>query len=89
MNPISRWRERVRVERELAAEMADHIEERAEHLVDQGQSAEEARMNARRQFGNTTLQREKSRDAWGWNGLEQAVQDVRFGVAAAGEDAGI
>ncbi len=79
MNPISRWRERRRLDRELDDEMAAHIEERVEQLVDEGQSREEARRNARRQFGNVTLQRERSREAWGWNGIEQLVLDVRFG----------
>jgi len=79
MNPIARWLERRRVERELADEMAAHIEERIEQLVDDGLSQEEARIRAYRQFGNATLQKEKSREAWGWNGLEQLAQDVRFG----------
>ncbi len=79
MNPISRWRERRRVERELADEMAAHIEERIEQLMEEGSSAEEARIQARRQFGNRTRAAEISREAWGWNGLEQIAQDVRFG----------
>src|SRR5580658_7989662 len=79
MNPISRWLERRRVERELADEMAAHIEEGIEQLMDDGLSPEEARVRAQRQFGNVTLQKEKSREAWGWNGIEQLTQDVRFG----------
>ena len=79
MNPISRWLERGRVERELADEMAAHVEERIEQLVDEGLSREEALIRAQRQFGNLTSQKEKSREAWGWNGLEQLAQDVRFG----------
>ncbi len=79
MNPISRWLERKRVERDLAGEMAAHLEERIEQLVDEGLSHAEARIRARRRFGNVTLQKEKSREAWGWNGIEQLTQDVRFG----------
>jgi predicted permease len=79
MNPISRWLERRRVERELADEMAAHVEEGIEQLMDDGLSPEEARVRAQRQFGNVTLQKEKSREAWGWNGIEQLTQDVRFG----------
>src|ERR1700733_7021700 len=79
MNPMARWLERRRVEREMAAEMAVHIDERIEQLMEQGHSAEEARVQARRQFGNVTLQKENSREAWGWDGVEQLAQDVRFG----------
>ena len=85
MNPISRWLERRRVERELADEMAAHVEERIEQLMDDGLSQEEARMRAQRQFGNVTLQKEKSREAWGWNGMERLTQDVRFGCRVLGK----
>lgn len=80
MNPIKRWFERRRVEHELAEEMAAHIEEIVHRLIKEGQSEEEARRNARRRFGNATLLREKSREAWGWNWIEQLFQDLRFGA---------
>jgi predicted permease len=78
MNLIQRWFERKRVDRDLAAEMAAHVEEKIEDLVEQGMSAEEAPSTVRKQFGNVTLQRENSREAWGWNGLEQFAKDLRF-----------
>ncbi|HEX4170040.1 MAG TPA: permease prefix domain 1-containing protein [Bryobacteraceae bacterium] len=78
MNPIGRWFERRRLDRELAGEMSEHLAERVEQLMEQGQSEPEARANARRQFGNLTRQQEKSREAWGWNSFEQIAQDVRF-----------
>ena len=79
MNPISRWMQRRRVERELADEMAEHLAEKIEQLREEGHSEQEARILARRQFGNVTLQREDSRAAWGWNSVEQFWQDTRFG----------
>jgi predicted permease len=85
MNPISRWFERRRVERDLASEMAAHLEERIEQLMDDGLSREEARVRAHRRFGNVTSQKEKSREAWGWNGVEQLAQDVRFGCRVLGK----
>ena len=85
MNPISRWLERRRVERDLADEMAAHLEERIEQLMDEGLSQEEARIRAQRQFGNVTSQKEKSREAWGWNGMERLTQDVRFGCRVLGK----
>ncbi|MGH7907021.1 MAG: ABC transporter permease, partial [Candidatus Binataceae bacterium] len=78
MNPVSRWLARRRADRELAEEMAAHIEEIAQTLIAEGQSEQEARRNARRRFGNATLLEESSREVWGWNGVEQVIQDVRF-----------
>lgn len=79
MNPVSRWLQKRRVEREMAAEIAEHLAEKVDQLRDEGHSEEEARALARRQFGNTTLQQEDSRAAWGWNTVEQFWQDTRFG----------
>ncbi len=79
MNPLSSWLQKRRVEREMAAEMADHLAEKMDQLREEGHSDEEARVLARRQFGNATLQQEDSRAAWGWNTAEQFRQDVRFG----------
>ncbi|MBV9760802.1 MAG: ABC transporter permease [Acidobacteriaceae bacterium] len=78
MNPWGRWFERRRVERELAAEMAEHLAEKVERLRQEGHSEQEAALLARRQFGNVSLIEEDSRAAWGWNGIEQFWQDVRF-----------
>ena len=79
MNPLSRWRQRRRVDRELAAEMAEHLAERVAQLREEGYSEDEASALARRRFGNVTLLREDSRTAWGWNSVEQFWQDLRFG----------
>jgi len=79
MNPVSRWLHKRRVEREIADEIAEHLAEKIDQLRDDGHSEEEARALARRQFGNTTLQQEDSRAAWGWNTVEQFWQDMRFG----------
>ena len=34
----------------------------------------------RKEFGNPTLLRERSREAWGWSWLDRLVQDLRFGL---------
>jgi predicted permease len=78
MNPLSRCLQRRRVERELAAEMADHVAEKIDQLREEGYSESEAITLARRQFGNATLLQEDSRAAWGWNSVEQFCQDIRF-----------
>ncbi len=79
MNLASRWFARRRADRELANEMAAHVDEIAQTLIEQGQTEEEARRNARLQFGNPTLLKESSREVWGWSAAEQVIQDVRFG----------
>jgi predicted permease len=79
MSPISRWLQKRRVEHEMAEEMAEHLAEKIDQLRSEGHVEAEARALARRQFGNTTLQQEDSRAAWGWNALEQFWQDTRFG----------
>src|SRR5262249_24033141 len=35
---------------------------------------------ARKDFGNATLARERSREAWGWGWLDRLAQDLRFGL---------
>lgn len=79
MNPLARWFERRRLDRELCEEMAAHIEERAEQLREDGMDEEQARFQAHRQFGNATRQHENSREIWGWSGAEQWAQDLKLG----------
>ncbi|HEV2500868.1 MAG TPA: ABC transporter permease [Terriglobia bacterium] len=80
------WRElthflrRDRFQHDLAEEMREHLEEKAAELAASGMPAEEARLEAQRQFGNALLLREKSRDAWGFQWLETLLQDLRFGL---------
>lgn len=78
MNLLTTWLQRRRVDREMAAEMAEHLAEKIEQLRDEGHSEEAAHVLAHRQFGNMTLKQEDSRAAWGWNAVEQLWQDTRF-----------
>lgn len=84
MNLISRWIERKRVDRDLAREMAAHMDEKVDQLIEEGMSEERARAAVRRKFGNVTKQQEESREAWGYVALEQIAQDLRFGAPGAG-----
>ena len=68
---MSNWLRRVwylvnrrRYERDLLDEMRDH----------------RAAMNDPSKFGDTHRMLEQSRDAWGWNWLDDAVQDLKLGV---------
>ena len=51
-----------RVERDIDRELSFHIAERTEQLQAQGMSREEAVRRARIQFGNPSVQRERTRD---------------------------
>jgi macrolide transport system ATP-binding/permease protein len=67
-----RWLfERRRRDGELEAELAFHLEEEAEEC---GYDA------ARRDLGNVGLIKEDARQMWGWNWIEQVMQDVRYSV---------
>jgi putative ABC transport system permease protein len=74
-----RWR-RDRHDRELADEMALHLELRTERLRQSGLSVDQAREMATKRFGNVMLQRERSRDLWGWPCFETCWQDIRYAV---------
>ena len=65
---------------DLAEEMRMHIEERAERLMAEGMSREEAERNARVAFGNPVLMEERSREVWQRRWLESTWADVEFAL---------
>jgi putative ABC transport system permease protein len=69
-------------DRDLQEEMRLHVEMRQQALIRDGLAPDAARAAARRQFGNATLLRETSGDAWGWRGVEHLAQDLRYGARA-------
>src|ERR1700722_17273770 len=73
---------REQFNRDLQDEMGLHIELRQQEDLDRRLSPEDAHSAARRKFGNTTLLREFSGDAWGWSWLDQFAQDLRYGARA-------
>ena len=56
-----------RFDRELDEEFQFHLEMKARESS-----------QARREFGNPTLLKEISREAWGWSWIERLVQDLRY-----------
>jgi predicted permease len=74
------WREQF--ERDLQDEVRLHLDLREQEQIDSSLSPEDAHSAARRKFGNATLLREVSGDAWGWNWLDQFAQDLRYGARA-------
>jgi hypothetical protein len=66
---------RGRFNRELEEEMRLHLEMKAEARG----GTQDARNSAQRQFGNSLLLRETSREMWGWVWLETLWQDLSYG----------
>jgi predicted permease len=71
---------REKKEDDLRDELAFHLEQEAEDLQGDGLSAEQARHAARRDFGNAGQVHEETRAVWTWTGLEQLIQDCRYGI---------
>ena len=67
---------------DLEEEMRLHLELREQEQVRGGLTPEDARYAALRRFGNTTLLKEESYMAWGWDWLESFVQDAAYGSRA-------
>ena len=72
----------TRVSADIDREMAFHIAERADDLMARGMSEADARREARRQFGNRTVQKERTRDADVMTWLESLAADVRYALRA-------
>jgi len=70
---------REQLDRDLADEIAHHLELRAEQIRSVGIDADEARYAARRRFGNATGLKEKSRELWTFAVIETLWEDVRYG----------
>ncbi len=79
---LPQWFRRSRLERELTEEMEAHREERAAELMRAGLSAADAHDQARREFGNTTLLRERSRDVWSLASLDDFLRTVAHAARA-------
>src|SRR5687768_10868114 len=71
---------RRRLERDLDEELAFHLAMREAEHVQEGLAPDEARLAARRQFGNPILLKEKTRDAWLFPSIEALSQDIRFAL---------
>src|SRR2546429_180904 len=63
----------------LREEMELHLAEKAAELQADGMTAECARPEARRRFGNIGLKHEESREIWMTRFLSELGQDVRYG----------
>lgn len=70
------------------AELDAHLQLEADRLQEQGLSEEEARMAARRAFGNTTRAREQFYESRRWLSGDLFLRDVRFGLRILAKNPG-
>jgi predicted permease len=61
---------------DLSVSIQEHIEERAEELMDEGMARKQAEQAARREFGNVALIQQRSREVWHWPALESILADL-------------
>ena len=64
----------------LDEEIRTHLRMAIQERMERGETAEQARTSALREFGNVTLVKETARDVRGWAWLEQLMQDVHYGL---------
>ena len=84
---IDRLRYRLRaffrrglLEHEMQDEMRRHLERRTEVLVERGMTPDDARLAARKEFGNIGVLQEEARDARGTQWLDSLLGDIRFAL---------
>src|SRR5271154_3456699 len=73
-----KWWELKKREADLERELRSDLELEEEEQRDSGASPEEARYAAQRAFGNATVIKEQTYEAWGWAPFERLTQDVRY-----------
>lgn len=77
-----------RVEEDLAREVASHLTLLADDFERRGMSAEEARLAARRTYGNVEQAKQAHRDERSLLWIEQAIQDLRYGLRTLSRNPG-
>jgi putative ABC transport system permease protein len=73
---------------DLEEEMRLHRALREQEQIERGLSPSEARYAVQRRFGNDLVLREESCGMWGWNWLEDLVQDVRHAIRSLAKNPG-
>jgi predicted permease len=68
------------MEAALDEEIQSHLRMAAKERMERGETAEQARNAALREFGNVGLVKEITREMWGWGWVETLLQDVRYGL---------
>ena len=88
MARLSRFFFRNRRYEDIAVSIQEHIDERIDELVEEGMPRDEAERSARRDFGNVTLLRERSREVWQWQRLQSLLVDLKHVCRRLGRSPG-
>jgi predicted permease len=75
-----KWWQLKKRDADLERELRSDLELEEEEQRERGLSAEDARYAAQRTFGNTTLIKEQTHEAWGWATFERLLQDLRYAL---------
>jgi len=62
----------------VSEEIAEHLQEKIDELISGGMSRSDAEAAARRQFGNTLLIEEHSREVWQWAMFDSILRDLKY-----------
>jgi hypothetical protein len=73
---------------EVSEEIRQHLAEKAEALMANGMSRDEADRAARREFGNVTQMEERSREPWMYPFIEGLGRDFLYAVRQLGKNPG-
>jgi hypothetical protein len=76
---MKRWQIKKR-DADLEHELRSDLELEEEEQRENGLSPKEAHYAARRAFGNPTLIREQTHEAWEWAPFERSWQDTRYAL---------
>src|SRR6266481_2316895 len=71
---------RRQAQNDIERDIQEHIEMETRDNIERGMSPDEARFAALRKFGNVARIQEETRAVWTWTRLEQALQDIRYGL---------
>jgi predicted permease len=74
------WGRRAQRDLELEDELSSHLTISIRARIERGETPEQARANALREFGNVGLIKETTREMWGWASLERLREDLRYGL---------
>jgi predicted permease len=70
----------TRRKQELDEELQAHLQMAAQDRQHLGESPEQARRAALREFGNVGLIKDVTQESWGWTHLERILQDLKYAL---------
>ncbi len=77
---MSWWRFFARRRRDLNEEIEAHLQMAVRDRMERGETLDEARAAAAKEFGNVPLVKDVTRETWGWEWLERTVQDLKYAL---------